>query len=138
MTRNGTKAGQRDLAQQLVEYEDRFRPDDASQTQPVIERLKPSLVPLVGKMGFCSLLARALMLAKRESPFLRDTRIEDDCRLNGLPADDSSGMVVLIAHLIGLLTTFMGQTLTLRLLRNTWPELPSLQEDSVEQINHEQ
>ena len=139
MTRNGTKADQRALAQELVEHEERLRLGpavDASGSQAVIERLQPTLVPLVGKAGFSSLLARALTLAKRESPSLRDVRIEDDWRLNGL-SDDSSGMVVLIAHLIGLLTTFMGETLTLRLLRNAWPEIPSLQEDSVEQINHE-
>ena len=139
MTRNGTKADQRALAQELVEHEERLRSGSAADTsgrQAVIERLQPTLVPLVGKAGFSSLLTRALTLAKRESPSLRDVRIEDDWRLNGL-SDDSSGMVVLIAHLIGLLTTFMGETLTLRLLRNAWPEIPSLQEDSVEQINHE-
>ena len=140
MTRNGTKTGQRELAQQLLEYEECLRPGsgaNASGRQPVIEALQPSLVALVGKAGFSSLLARALTLAKRESPSLRDVRIEDDCSLNGLLGGDSSGMVVLIAQLIGLLTTFMGETLTLHLLRNAWPELPSLQKDSVEQINHE-
>lgn len=140
MTRNGTRTGQRELAQQLVEYEEcllHSRAADESGRQAVIERLQPSLVALVGKAGFSSLLARALTLAKRESPSLRDVRIEDDCRLDGLLVDDSSGMVVLLAHLIGLLMTFTGETLTLRLLRNAWPELPSLQKDSVEQINHE-
>lgn len=139
MTRNGTNAGQRELAQHLVKYEECLRPGsaaDVSGTQPVIERLQPFLVPLVGKVGFSSLLARALTLAKRESPSLREVRIEADCRLNGLTGDNSSEMVVLIAHLIALLTTFMGATLTIRLLRNAWPELPSLQGDSVEQINH--
>ena len=140
MTRNEIKARQRDLAQQLVDHEASLRPRsaaDVSERQPVLVRLQPSLVPLVGKLGFSSLLTRSLTLAKRESSLLRDVGLGDDCRVEGLAGGDLSGMVVLITHLIGLLTTLMGETLTLHLLRNTWPELPSLQERSVEQNDHE-
>lgn len=140
MTRNGTDNGQWELAKQLVAYQDSLGApsvSDDSGKQPVIERLLPSLLPLVGKVGFCSLLARALTLAKRESPALRGVRVREDCTLEGLPEDASAAVGVVIAHLIGLMTTFMGETLTLRLLRNAWPELPGLQLGSMEQSDHE-
>ncbi len=140
MTRNGTNHEGWELARQLVAHEDSLRPasaGDSAGNQPVLERLLPALIPLVGRAGFCSLLARALTLAKRESSTLREVRVKEDCTLEGLPDDASASVSIIIAHLIGLMTTFMGETLTLRLLRNTWPELPALQQNPVEQNKHE-
>ena len=98
-----------------------------------MEKLLPSLVPLIGKLGSSSLIARALALAKRQTPELREVRIVDNCNLEGLPEHATDAVATLIGHLIGLLTTFMGETLTLRLLQNAWPELPTLQSGKVEQ-----
>ena len=140
MTRNGANTGLRELAQKLVDHELSLLPasaDDNKGKQRVIERLLSSLVPLVGRVGFCSLLARALTLAKREYPALREVRVREDCTLEGLPDGAPDAVGVLILHLIGLMTTLMGETLTLRLLRNAWPELPTLQQSSVEQSKHE-
>lgn len=137
--RNGTDR-QWELAEQLVAYE--YSPDAASAgedsgKQPVIARFLLSLTPLVGKGGFCSLLARALTLAKRESLALREVRVKEDCTLEGLPEDASAAVGKVIAHLIGLMTTLMGETLTLRLVRNAWPELPAFKQSSVEENKHE-
>lgn len=99
----------------------------------VIERLLPTLVPLVGQVGYCSLLARALALAQRETPALRDVRVEGDCTLQGFSAEAAEGDEFLIAKIIELLATFVGETLTIRLLRNVWPELPELKTSSGEQ-----
>jgi hypothetical protein len=105
--------------------------------QPVISKLLPSLTPLVGRLGFCSLLERALTLAKRENSDLVDVRVTPDCLLENLPSEPADAIGTLTTHLIGLLGMFMGDTLTLRLLRNSWPELPALQEGRVEQSEHD-
>jgi hypothetical protein len=42
----------------------------------------------------------------------------------GLPEDEiARGETVLIAHLVALLITFIGEALTLRLLQEAWPEV---------------
>jgi hypothetical protein len=40
------------------------------------------------------------------------------------PDELLEGGVVLVAQLLGLLTAFIGQTLTLRFVREIWPEVP--------------
>lgn len=140
MMRNGTNNEQWKLAKELVDYELSLCPVSTGSNggrHPVIEKLLPSLIPLVGKTGLCSLLARALTLAKRESPELRQVRVREDCTLEGLADNASDAVSVLIAHLIGLMTTFMGETLTLRLVRNAWPELRGSNRAQWRKGNHE-
>ncbi len=45
--------------------------------------------------------------------------------LNELHNDEAEEAgVMLIAHLLGLLATFIGESLMLSLVREAWPELP--------------
>ena len=85
-----------------------------------------------GVAGFRSLLSRALALAKAEVVSLNPVRVREDGSLEGFdrashlpgagPGDD--GGVAVVAHLLWLLVTFIGEPLTLRLVRDAWPDAP--------------
>lgn len=124
----------RDLARRLLAYEAARapgpdgRPDAAVR---VLEELRVRLSKLMGVIGFSSLLSRALALAKADVPSLEAVQVRGDGSLEGFdPArqDEASECanqdLVLVAHLLGLLVTFIGTPLTLRLLRDAWPEAP--------------
>ena len=99
---------------------------------PVGEKLRTPLATLMGKLGFRALLLRALALASAEVPWLRAVQVQADGSLEiaeaqkvpAVPEEVVEGRVVLLAQLLGLLVTFIGETLTLRLVRETWPKLP--------------
>jgi len=44
------------------------------------------------------------------------------------PEDIAEGSVVVFAQLLGLLVAFIGETLTLRMVREVWPKLPQINE----------
>ena len=96
----------------------------------VCEKLRASLSPLVGVAGFRSLLSRAIVLASADVDWLKKLAVMPDGSLTtpeaaaGLSEDEiARGERVLIAHLVGLLITFIGEALTLRLLEEAWPEV---------------
>ncbi len=100
----------------------------------VCEKLRGPLGKVLGDGGFRSLLARALVLAGAEVPWLRGLRIKPDGVLEGLLELEgkldlraiAEGEVALVAQLLGLLVTFIGPVLTLQLLRDIWPKLENL------------
>ena len=94
------------------------------------DKLRAPLAKLAGIQGFNSLLSRALSLASRQVPSLVGVRVEADGSLTGLDAIDLDadksegarhGGTVLVAELLKLLVTFIGESLTLSLVRNAWP-----------------
>jgi len=94
----------------------------------VNERFRRVLSTLLGAAGFRALLARALILAKAEAPELSAVQVRADGSLENLSIDEEDGKrrfadaeVVLVAHLLGLLVTFLGEALMLRLVNDTWP-----------------
>jgi hypothetical protein len=99
---------------------------------PVPEKLRPHLAPLMGNGGFQALLSRAHTLASVEVPWLRAVQVKTDGTLVGWeelhaklkPADHFEGRVVVLAQLLGLLVSFIGENLTLRLVREVWPMVP--------------
>jgi len=119
----------RDLACSLVASE-----ADAStsslQTEPaalrVYERLRRQLGAPVGVGGFQAIAARALALAKSESPRLSAVQVTAKGHLRGLGEagtnadldEDSEDGINLIAHLLGLFLTFLGEATTLRLIED--------------------
>ena len=131
--------GMRDLAHRLLTYEagaGKASEPLESPTFRVYEKLRQSLGEFVGVAGFYSLASRALALAKPEAPSLNTTVVSRDGALQGLgeiqtqidmnkeltgelPAGD--GGIILIACPLGLLSIFLGEALTLSLLRNAWP-----------------
>ena len=42
------------------------------------------------------------------------------------PKDIAEGSVVVFAQLLGLLVAFIGENLTLRMVREVWPKLPQI------------
>ena len=122
-----------DLARQLVAFEASYdhsseaRADVAAQ---VIEELRLRLIRLAGVDGFRSLLSRALTLAKAEAPSLNAVHVGADGSVEGFDGIEQSqeagaatqAGTVLVAHLLALLVTFIGAPLTLRLVRDKWPD----------------
>jgi hypothetical protein len=101
----------------------------------VAEKLRRPLVTLTGIAGFRSLLARALTLAKAQASALNIVQVEPDGSLTGLgdhEAQVSEAGVMLIAELLGLLVTFIGEHLMLTLVRDAWPDLPFLDNGTLE------
>jgi hypothetical protein len=119
----------RDLARSLVASE-----ADAStttlQAEPatvrVYDRLRRQLGAPVGVDGFQSLASRALSLAKSESPRLNAVQVTADGGLRGLGEvesrieedEGSEAGIILIAQLLGLFLTFLGEATTLRLMED--------------------
>ena len=95
------------------------------------DKLRPHLSTLMGRTGFQALLARALVLAAAEAPWLTAVEVVADGELEGLTvvhakldaAEFSEGEVVLLSQLLGLLAAFIGPALTLRLIIQIWPQL---------------
>lgn len=100
-------------------------------------RLRGRLAELVGLIGYAALIARALRLAQAEIPTLAHVTINmREGGLNGIrdfvevarassddPRTAEAGLTAILAHVIGLLSTFIGEDLALRLVREGWPEL---------------
>jgi hypothetical protein len=132
---NMTAAPQmRDLAHRLITYEaGAGKPSESmeSSTLRVYEKLRQSLGEFVGVAGFQSLASRALTLARPEVPSLSAARVAKDGSLQGMGEIEtqidmdkdrpSDGEIILIARLLGLLRIFLGEALTISLLRNAWP-----------------
>ena len=121
-----------ELARRLLGFESPFdnsSADGVAATVQVIEELRARLVKLVGVHGFRSLLSRALALAKVKVPLLSKVQVGADGSLVGFDVVEQSHEeeearqpgIVLVAHLLELLVTFIGAPLTLRLLRDKWP-----------------
>ena len=122
----------RDLAHRLLTYEAGAGKNSepiGSPTFRVYEKLRQNLGEFVGVTGFYSLASRALALAKPESPSLYAAQVSRDGALQGLGESEfeidkdqaCEGGIILIARLLGLLRIFLGEALTLSLLRNAWP-----------------
>ena len=123
----------RDLVQRLIAYEavasKNSEPTEFAAFR-VCETLRQPLITLAGVASFRSLLSRALTLARAEAPSLSAVQVAADGSLEGLDELASQtdkeqardGGAILIAQLIGLLLTFIGDGLTLRLVQDVWPE----------------
>ncbi len=93
------------------------------------EKLGVSLTRFAGPEGFALLLRRSLALARSENPALEAVTLNPDGSLTGLeglacdtPNGGPEAVVGIVAHLLGLLVTFIGEPSTLRIVRAAWPE----------------
>jgi hypothetical protein len=129
----------RDLAHRLLDYEiiaGKTSDPSESATLRVYEKLRQGLGEFAGVAGFQSLASRALALARTEAPSLSAAQVAADGSLQGLGEFEQQTDIdknragkspigeagtVLIARLLGLLNLFLGEALTLSLLRGTWP-----------------
>jgi hypothetical protein len=122
------------LARRLLALEAALPPaaTDAA-PQPAVrvcEKLRLSLSRFAGADGFTALLRRALALARADEPTVAAVKVLADGRLEGLEklfaGADERGLgssIAIVAHLLRLLVTFIGAPLTLRLVREAWPDL---------------
>jgi hypothetical protein len=124
----------RGLSQCLIAYETRGNKSSETKTPTaclVGEKLRPHLATLMGNVGFRALFLRALALANADVPWLRAVHVKEDGSLEGFdeleaqvhPDEIFEGCVVLLAQLLGLLVAFIGENLTLHLVREVWPKL---------------
>lgn len=127
-----------DLARRLLAQEGGGGQDSeeaVAAAEQVLRKLGEPVSLLVGRAGFHSLLARAVNLSASESPMLRGfeaERLQEDS-LQGIratlpgrdPAEVQEAMVSVVANFVWLLVTFIGRNLALRLVSDTWPELPA-------------
>jgi len=117
----------RDLARGLVAREAH---SSTLQTEPasvrVYERLRRQLGTSMGADGFQSLATRALALARSESPRLGAVQLMANGGLRGLCEiephtkcdEDGELGIILIAQLLGLFLTLLGEATTFRLIED--------------------
>jgi hypothetical protein len=87
---------------------------------------------LIGQAGVDALTSRALHLAQQEYPWLVHRREPEQpdgpfaqvivCLTRQDPAIASEAAGAVFAALAGLLVTFLGEPLTMQLLRKAWPD----------------
>jgi hypothetical protein len=106
----------------------------AAAAERVCRKLSGPLARLITLVGYQALMARALHLAKGSFPFLTGVQTgsgPDEClpplteRIQGIDSTEVyNGLAAVFAHVIGLLTTFLGDDLTRHLLADIWPDIP--------------
>jgi hypothetical protein len=125
----------RDLARRLLSYEadagNTATPAEST-TVRVYEKLRQRLGELAGTAAFRSLASRALTLARSEVPSFGAVKVAEDGKLEDIIAieppinaemnRDYEGGVVLISRLLELLLIFLGEALTMNLVRDVWPD----------------
>ncbi|ATC63141.1 hypothetical protein CMV30_03755 [Nibricoccus aquaticus] len=123
----------RTLAQILIAEERRADRDSAPPSRAafrVCEKLRAPLCTFAGAAGFRSLLSRALVLARVDAPLLAGVQIKADgtflyspeMEAQSASAEAAQAGAALVDQLLGLLITFIGEALTLRLVHDVWPQ----------------
>jgi hypothetical protein len=122
----------RKFAEQLIAFEGKKRPS-GSKTSPaflVVEKLSPRLAPLMGNAGARALVMRSVALAGIFFPWLKESDVAKDGRVAGpkRPVKNANGKVVteggilLVTRFLGLLIAFVGEKLTVVVVREVWPK----------------
>ena len=138
----------RDFAKRLIACETNGNGPAGKRTPAafrVCAKLDSHLSTLMGHAGFRALLARSLALAATEVHWLGAVKVKANGSLDGLaelallvdPNEFAEGAVVLVAQLLGLLADFIGEDLTLHLVRDVWPDLPLDALEITKEINNE-
>ncbi len=125
MSAFGTNWNTREIAERLLVFESGEQISSQANAPAVVHVCRKLGLPLskwVGEAGSRALLTRALTLAKREAEVLSPVKVTDNGALEGLNGEAEDASTVLVSHLIGLVETFLGEALTLRLLHDVWPD----------------
>jgi hypothetical protein len=132
------------LVQQLLRHESEQGQSPHNSDNPqghseaarrVCEKLRIHLSARIGRDGFRILLTRAVGLAAAQFPHLNVVCVTPDGTLQGLGSFPQSGSeeapedphaiaeggAAILTHLLDLLVTFIGDTLTRRMLSTLWP-----------------
>jgi hypothetical protein len=128
------------LARRVLRHEAGGRAEPAALAEAAERadaRLRERLASLIGQTGYTTLVARAVRLAQAEVPALERVSVDalatgaegalhgvrEFARASGDTGAAEAGLSAILAHVIGLLITFIGEDLALRLIRDAWPEL---------------
>ena len=132
----------RDLARRLLAASQSASDPQVHEAVLVSDKLRISLTRFAGADGFTSLLRRALALARAEVPSLQSVKVGADGRLEGFELlaaqtgmDVAAAAAAITAHLLGLLVTFIGEPLTLALVREAWPDISLTESHSTTEID---
>jgi hypothetical protein len=123
------------LAKETIGESDASGLSDA--VEQVCQKLSDRLSRLVSAAGSQALVSRALHLARAEFPVLDGVRaraapvgcfegLSESVRDVGA-AEAGKGLLAVLGTLLDLLVGFIGEDLTLRLVREVWPGLPLLE-----------
>lgn len=122
----------RELARRLLTASRQSGDSQEHEAERVCGALRNSLTRFAGVDGSRSLLGRALALAVIEVPELHGIKMGLDGRLEGFDrlaegasaaAIEGEAAVAITAQLLELLVTFIGEPLTLSLVRDAFPEM---------------
>ncbi len=121
--------------------EDQGREPLTETAERVLDKLRGHLSRKIGAEGFRTLLARALTLTQARFPYLSTVKVAADGSLSGLREATESieaaesidaaqegkaqsvtteGVAALVAQLLELLVTFIGEELTRRIVTTIW------------------
>ena len=128
------------LAKRLLSLEGRppgATDDDRGEAVRVLDHLGIALGLFAGSVGFNSLVRRALALASADYPALGQVSVKANGSLEGLEQVSGDAVLAIITQFLGLLATFIGEPLTLGLVRDAWPDA-SLDTSKIRGQLHEQ
>lgn len=136
-TMNKPDTGLRDIARRVMRAQAGHAPESAKAAADALQRscgaLYRILETAMGAAGLHALIARAIQITAREYPWLASVTpgTAADCSLSGL--SEAAGerhlqevidaYAALLATLIWLLITLIGEDLTLRFVRHAWPKV---------------
>ena len=118
------RVAMKELAQRLIAFEEAS--DLGSNPGPnaafrTLIKLRLLLVRFSGLDGFAALMRRAITLSRIENPSLEGCTLGKDGSIESLEEISVEAGLSLAAQLLDLMTTFIGEALTLRLLADIWP-----------------
>jgi len=83
------------------------------------------LAKLAGNAGYHSLISRAIAIAKANAPALGPVEVRLDGSLEGfekIGENDADAGAAVLVHLLDLLVIFIGEPVTVWLVRDAWPD----------------
>jgi hypothetical protein len=108
----------------------------ASAASRAYDGLARVLAPVIGDIGVAAMTGRALHLTRREYAWLPSrtptpaddptfTQVIDVLKRQDDPAVAAEAAAAILATIIGLLATFIGEPLAARLVQQAWPDAVS-------------
>ncbi len=137
---NTTTPAIKALARRLIAFEATRNQSDGpvGATSRACDALRGPLAKFVGATGFCSLLSRALAIAKAQIPSLGSVQVRPDGSLEGLEGveqnQDADAGAVVVTQLLGLLVMFIGEPLMIRLVQDAWPDATEAETDRMREV----
>jgi len=124
----------RGLAERLIAHEASENKSAGGKSPgffPVSQKLRLPLAALVGNTGFGALMSRALALTRSDVSWLHLIHVTADGALVGpadldaqvTPGNLDAGRIALLAQLLELLESFVGENMTIQLMSELWPDL---------------